>query len=357
MQRFFAWMLFLLFFGTLAPDAAVASVVSGETSVADEVDSLKSRVSTWDRILSALPEVSGYVQTGYEYSETSSTFYIKRVRLSLGGELFRGLSYRVQAEFAGSPKLVDAYLQYGPFEQLNVRLGEYKVPFSIENTEYAPLKFEFIEYPMALQRLMGFDEPIGTETFRATGRDMGATLYGGFFKRDGYCIVNYDLGVFNGSGLNVNDSNRSKDVVARLTVKPFSGLQLSGSYYWGEYGSDYLGRERYGVGACYDRNSFMLRGEWIGGTTGLPAGGNVQSRGWYVAGGWRATRTLMPVVRYDTYLADASARDTRQTNYTAGAVWQPVRRLRCQFNYTYEDHADPGVSSRNVVSLMLTGIF
>lgn len=49
---------------------------------------------------------------------------------------------------------------------------------------------------------------------------MGAQLFGGFFKRDGYSILNYNFGVFNGEGLNVKDKNKSKDIVARLTVKP-----------------------------------------------------------------------------------------------------------------------------------------
>ena len=49
----------------------------------------------------------------------------------------------MQIEFCG-PKIVDAYIRYRPFEQLNFQLGEYKLPFSIENTDYVPLKYEFI---------------------------------------------------------------------------------------------------------------------------------------------------------------------------------------------------------------------
>ena len=33
-------------------------------------------------------------------------------------------------------------------------------------------------------------------------------LFGGFFKRDGYSILNYNFGVFNGEGLNVKDKNK-----------------------------------------------------------------------------------------------------------------------------------------------------
>lgn len=339
-----------------AQETASVRPACGEPSVAElsaRIDTLQARTSAWDRILARLPEISGYVQTGYEWSETASTFFIKRVRLNLTGDIAPKLDYRVQIEFCG-PKIVDAYLRYRPFDELNVQLGEYKIPFSIENTEYVPLKYEFIEYPLPLRKLMGFNDVCGLS---ATGRDMGAMLYGGFFRRKGYSVVSYNVGVFNGEGLNTRDRNRSKDVVARLTLRPLRGLQIAGSGYWGEYGADYLRRVRYGAGVCYDDGPVVLRGEWICGTTGLPSGGELESDGWYAVAGWRATRTLMPALRYDTFRENSSERSTRQTNYTAGFVWQPVKYLRCQLNYTYEAYASRSAADRNVVSLMLTGIF
>lgn len=306
-----------------------------------------------------LPKISGYVQLGYEFGDELSDFYIKRVRLDLAGAILPKLGYRIQLEFA-SPKIVDAYLEYKPLRQLNLKVGEYKIPFSIENTVYVPLRFELIEYPLALRRLMGFDDVCG---LAATGRDMGATLYGHLFERDGEALLSYDLGVFNGEGINTRDRNLSKDLAARLTLRPLRGLQIAASYYWGEYGTEYLRRVRYGAGICYDRGPVVLRSEWIGGETGLPApegprdGGLLESRGWYALGGWRATPTLMPVVRYDTFLENTSSDATRQTNWTAGLLWQPVRFLRCQLNYTYEHYATRDAASRNVVSLMFSGIF
>ena len=309
-------LLSLLPFGAFAGEPAPASA-AGEPTVAElsaQLEALKARTSTWDKIAARLPRISGYVQTGYEWSETSSTFFIKRVRLNLAGDIAEKLDYRVQIEFCG-PKIVDAYIRYRPFEQLNFQLGEYKLPFSIENTDYVPLKYEFIEYPLSLRRLMGFNDVCGLS---ATGRDMGAMLYGGFFNRKGYSVLGYNFG---------------------------------------EYGSDYLKRVRYGAGACYDEGPLVVRAEWICGTTGLPAGGELDSDGWYAVGGWRVTPSLMSVVRYDTFLENSSESASRQTNYTAGVVWQPVKYLRCQLNYTYEDYASRAAANRNVVSLMLSGIF
>lgn len=359
-----------------APVPASAAASAAETpsleSLAAEVAALKAHSAAHTARLDRIPRISGYVQAGYEWSDESSSFFIKRVRLDLRGALARTLDYRVQLEFASSPKIVDAYLHYKPFRQLNFKLGEYKIPFTIENTDYVPLKFELIEYPLALQRLMGFAEPIGGryvggvmqggETLKDTGRDMGLTLHGSFFPCGERALLSYDVGVFNGAGINLRDNNRSKDVVARLTLRPVRGLTLSGSWYGGEYGADYLERQRVSAGVCYDRGRGVVRGEWIGGRTGYAAteeyaAGTFDSSGWYVLGGVRLTPTLMPVVRYDTLLPDTASADSRQTNWTAGILWCPVRPLRCQLNYTYEHYAAPGMTDRNVVAVMLTGIF
>lgn len=362
--------------GASAPDPASAAAPAAEIpsleSLAAEVAALKAHSAAHTARLDRIPCISGYVQAGYEWSDESSSFFIKRVRLDLRGDIARKLDYRVQLEFASSPKIVDAYLQYRPFRQLNFKLGEYKIPFTIENTDYVPLKFELIEYPLALQRLMGFAEPIGGryvggamqggETLKDTGRDMGLTLHGSFFPCGERALLSYDVGVLNGAGINLRDNNRSKDVVARLTLRPVRGLTLSGSWYGGEYGADCLERQRVSAGVCYDRGRGVVRGEWIGGRTGYAAteeyaAGTFDSSGWYVLGGVRLTPTLMPVVRYDTLLPDTASADSRQTNWTAGILWHPVRPLRCQLNYTYEHYAAPGMADRNVVAVMLTGIF
>lgn len=350
-------LLFLLLQGVRAGE--LADTVSGASDLrmarlAAEIDSLKARATGWERFRSALPAISGYVQAGYEMSEDHSTFFVKRVRLTLAGEITSTLDYRIQLEFA-SPKVVDAVLRYRPFKALNLQLGEFKIPFSIENTVYVPLKYEFIEYPMALRRLMGFSDVSG---LYSTGRDMGFMAYGDFLRCGGGHLIHYNIGVFNGEGINTRDRNRSKDVVARLMLCPLAGLQLAGSGYWGEYGPDYLRRVRYGAGACYDRGPVVLRWEYICGTTGrTTSGGPMSSDGWYGVGGWRVIPELMAVCRYDTFHENHEDRSTRQTNYTAGLLWVPLQRLRCQLNYTYENYTSSATTNRNVVAVMLTGIF
>lgn len=247
---------------------SLPSDLSDPSALSDPTTGLAERLSAWERIRARLPRISGYLQLGYEWLEhTSSEFFIRRVRLDFHGDLAPKLDYRFHVELV-SLRLLDAYLRYRPFDQLNLQVGEFKIPFSIENTEYPPTRFEFIDYPMALVRLMGFNDICG---LTATGRDLGAQLYGGFWRREGRHLLCYNLALFNGEGVNAADRNRSKDFVARLTLRPMDGLQVSGSWYWGEYGEHSRKRVRYAAGACYDRGRFMLRGEYLLGVTGLPA--------------------------------------------------------------------------------------
>lgn len=351
--------LFLSAFLLLGGLVSAQTPATGDSGPA-EVQALESpegepetRTTAWQKIAARLPRLSGYVQAGYRYSDDASEFLVKRVRLSLAGDISPKFDYKIQFEFR-KPQLLDAFIRYRPFRQLNVRVGQYKVPFSIENTECSPTRMELIEYPLVLQKLMGSGDICGLSS---SDRDLGASLCGGFFKRDGYCIVNYDLGVFNGEGINTRDANKSKDLAARLAIRPVEGVLLSGSYYRGEYGDAHLQRERYAAGISYDRGAVVVRSEWIGGVTGMAdTGGSMTSDGWYVTAAWRAPRRLMFVARFENFTPDTARRSaTRQNNYTAGVAWSPVQYLRCQFNYTYEDYA--AVAGNNVLSLMFTGMF
>lgn len=266
-------------------------------SLQARIDRLERRADRWDRLRSRLPEFSGYVQLGYEYDGNTSSFLIRRAQFALAGSLLPSLHYNVRLEFA-SPQILDACLDYRPLQALNLRVGEFKVPFSIENTAYPPTKIEFIHYPMALLRLMGFADLCGLSS---TGRDMGLVLHGSFLPRDGYNLLHYDVGVLNGEGINTWDRNSSKDFVARLSVHPVQGLTLSGSYYWGEYGPDYRRRVRYGAGVCYDRGAVVVRS----GSAGRPMspgairslyGGSIAAAGTSWAAGAQPARSCRSCV-------------------------------------------------------------
>lgn len=308
-----------------------------------------------DRILSRLPRISGYLQLGYEWSDDASTFFVKRARVDFQGDISPKIDYRLQLEFA-SPKIVDIYLRYKPLEALNVQVGQFKVPFSIENTHYVPLKYEFIEYSMAVCRLMGFTDVCGVN---ATGRDLGAQLYGGLIDRDGYSILNYNVGVFNGrrdqhQGQEQEQGRRGAvdgSTPARTLLR---GILLLGRSRRRLRPTHALRRRR-----MLRRRTLDRRGEYIAGRTGIVSpdvAAPFDSRGYYAMAACWVTPKWLPAARFEQFDEVAGRSAARQTNYTAGVTWQPFKHLRCQLNYTYEQYGGTN-PDRNVVKAMLTGIF
>ncbi len=339
-----------------APTPTTSEATDAPTleSLTAEVDALKKKATAWEKIRAHLPRFSGYIQLRYDWSENKSDFSIKRARLDLKGDIISKIDYRMQIDFANSVKLVDAFINYKPFNEFKIKLGQFKIPFSIE-TDFSPNKLEFTDYALPLRKLMAYSDVSG---LKASGRDLGLEIHGGFLRQDdGRDLIGYDVAVLNGQGINTSDANKSKDIAARLMLRPVAGLTVSGSYYRGEYGKGHLLRQRYSAGVSFDRNRWVARGEWFGGRTGTDEGSRFDSDGWYAVVGFRATKTLMPALHCESFTENTDIRsETCQTNYGAGLVWQPIKYLRCQLNYNWQD-MPKGVEDSNAVVVMVTGMF
>lgn len=297
-------------------------------------------------------KLSGYLQGGFSWdSDAGSTFYLRRARVSLTGDFAKEkFDYRLQVDMAGSPKICDLYFRYKPLNELNVQLGQYKLPFSLENELYGPTKFEFIEYSYLTTYLVRNDGRF--DGIKATGRDMGLQLYGGFIERDGYSIINYNVGVFNGSGINNKDNNRSKDVVARLIIKPIKGLSISGSYMYSETNVEldkYMKAPRWSVGAIYDVRHWIARTEFAQANFG----GNI-TNAFYALAGYHFEKPWTVVARYEFINDELHTLDHQRI--TLGGVYKPYKFLRLQLNATYEMNA---LSKKNTFggNLMVSAIF
>ena len=96
------------------------------------------KVETVDGAFSA--QIFGRLQTDAAwYREDKSNLgggtEIRRVRLGLKGTLFNIWDYKTQFDFAGNTLTVkDAYLRYTGFSPVNLTVGNFKEPFSLEDT-------------------------------------------------------------------------------------------------------------------------------------------------------------------------------------------------------------------------------
>lgn len=299
-------------------------------------------------------KLSGYIQGGFEWNEASdpeTSFYLRRARVSLSGTAAKEkIDYRLQVDMANSPKICDFYFRYKPLNELNIQLGQYKLPFSLENELYGPTKFEFIEYSYLTTYLVRSNKAF--DGISATGRDMGVQLYGSFLARGGYSIINYNVGVFNGAGINTKDNNSSKDFIARLIVKPIKGLSISGSYMYSEteFGSkEYMKSPRWSVGAIYDVRHWIARAEFAQ----ADFGGN-KTNAFYALAGYHFEKPWSVVARYEFIRDDYNTMN--EDRVTIGGVYKPFKFLRLQLNYSYTMNARIE-KNFNGVNLMVSAIF
>ncbi len=316
-----------------------------------------------------MPRISGFVQGMYQANLSDegelndNTLRMRRVRLSVDGNLSKTVSYKIQGDFTRSPMLVDAYVKYKPCREFAIQLGQFKTPFTIESP-INPVNLEIFDYGEAVQQLGGYKDVCGVG---ALGRDLGLMATGSLFPVEGeegykYSIVDYSIGVFNGNGANNLDNNNSKDLVGRLDVHPgLKEITLSGSYYYGKYTKDEnidCTRNRWAAGAQYNDGKFVLRGEYIGGKTGISdvttANPYYNSNGYYGVVGYNfqaGEQKIMPVLRYEHFTKDASIVNGGTNWYTAGINYWPLKSVNCKLDYSLIQK-EAGGNSHRVVAMV-----
>ena len=192
--------------------------------------------------------IGGWMNIQYDYEQQlnnegelvtdKNTFNVRRARLDFKGNINKNLEFRVQADMAGSPKLVDGFVKVKLTKYFNIQAGQFKIPFTFENPQ-SPLTLEGVEYAQVISKLSGYSDISGVTTYSG-GRDVGLMIYGDLFhfEREGkeIPILTYKLGLFNGNGMNKTDANTLKDIAGSIEVCPgVKGLMFATSYYDGNY--------------------------------------------------------------------------------------------------------------------------
>ena len=339
-----------------------------------------------------MPKISGFVQGMYQANLSDkgdlidNTLRMRRVRLSVDGNLSKTVSYKIQGDFSRSPMLVDAFIKYKPCREFAIQVGQFKTPFTLESP-INPVNLEIFDYGESVQQLVGYKDVCGVG---ALGRDLGIMATGSLFPVKGeegikYSIVDYSIGVFNGNGANQLDNNNRKDIVGRLEVHPgLKDLTLSGSYYYGLYkgssdpsvleeGKTNFGhgvRNRWTAGAQYNDGKLVLRGEYIAGKTDYQLGyfdGEIgelaiqdcflKSNGYYGVVGYNfalgkdKSQKLMPVLRYEHFAKDANIEKGGTNWYTVGLNYWPLKSVNCKLDYSLVQK-EAGDNSHRVVAMV-----
>ena len=340
------------------------------TVVSISAEELESQETSGDKATIEVPawvkniKFSGYGMLQYQGTDQdgaeSNTFNLRLARFILDGKIgdfdWRAQIQGTNVKGPGEPtvQLVDLYAEWRKYPEFKIRAGQFKRAFTYENPTH-PITQGWRAYADVINNLSGFGDRTGEKS--SGGRDIGVQFSGDLFPNaEGRRLLHYQVGVYNGEGINMKDKDNKKDIIGGLWVMPIKGLRI-GAFGWtgtrGEmtstyhYLEEYLDannetktrlksesltvqsarKNRYALSAEYSQGEYMFRAEYL---HSQGCGSNLnfgdKADGWYVFG-------IVPVIksklhakaRYQCYRQDKSWNshelvDSDKNKYTYGGA-------------------------------------
>ena len=304
---------------------------------------------------------SGYGMLQYQGEDTegahTNSFNLRLARFILDGKIgdfdWRAQIQGTNVKGPGEPtvQLVDLYAEWRKFPEFKIRAGQFKRAFTYENPTN-PITQGWYAYAMVINNLSGFGDRTGEKS--SGGRDIGIQFSGDLFPNaNGRRLFHYQIGVYNGEGINEKDKDNRKDIIGGAWVMPISGLRI-GAFGWTGTRGNMLDpvtgvtrsvkKNRYAISAEYDKDEYTFRAEYLHsqGWGAAKAGNNVReidyskgdkADGWYVFG-------IVPVVksklhakaRYQTYRSQKEWA-TSKTMYEVGLNYYFTKNLQLNVEY------------------------
>jgi len=340
---------------------------------------IKEKQKTFGVLSSRNISIGGYSQVRYQSLQEKGKadgFDVRRARLDIKGNFSPEWEYRLQTDFAISPKLIDAYFVYKPYDSFKITGGQFLIPNSLESTT-SDNTLETIDRAQVSGLVGRNKDAIGDQN----GRDIGLQVSGSLFQTSSNrFLLDYYLGYFNGQGINKGDLNESKDVAARLVSHPFTFLDFGVSYSNGydnwetkaAKAATYTGnvlttaptnaintnnvQNRIGADVAINYNNFSLRAEYLQAQQGTyVVSGKTKDLlkdGWYAQVGYFALpKKLQFVVKYDTF--DPTKNNPKNditTFYTLGANLFPNSFVKFQVNFKHKSEEGFSINKDEIVA-------
>ncbi|MBQ9533310.1 MAG: porin [Prevotella sp.] len=286
-------------------------------------------------------KLSGYGMVQYQAEDKEgaeqNSFNLRLVRIALDGKIQDDWYWKMQLQVNGntstlgsSPRIVDAFAEWQKYSYFKVKAGQFKRPFTFENPMH-PITQGFMSYSQNVSKLAGFSDRTGEQA--SNGRDIGVQVQGDFLPNaSGRNLLHYQIGVFNGEGINKKDADERKDVIGGAWVMPIEGMRI-GAFGW--TGSrNHVSKNRYALSAEYVKNDWTFRTEYI---HSQGYGANIadgdKADGWYAL-------CIAPVIekklhvkaRYDCYRNEKEM-GTSKTYYEIGADYLFNKNLQLNVEY------------------------
>lgn len=295
----------------------------------------------------------GYGLFMYRYSDVAPIKHNAEARvifLSMRGELTKNIKYFILAEFV-KPRPYEFYAEWTPANEFNFRAGQMKTPLSLEN-QMSLTDIEGILNTRSVSALIGMGDDVQAKQngLNNTGRDVGVLAYGNLFKTQTHDLLEYKVGLYQGTGINTSENNNSKDFAANLMLQPVKGFRIGGGAYFGEAryaaSSGLLDanhvRNRWIVSSDYRSERIYARAEWITANDGGISKEGLHGMGMY----YFVPKKLNAFAKVD-YLNQNKDINSEVIDYTLGVNYHFYGPCRLQLNYTYSDYSKNWVANNS----------
>ena len=307
--------------------------------------------------------VSEYPERSLSPGKANNSIDIVRALLFASGKLGANnqFGYMLMFDFGPGAKMYELYGEWLPSKAINVRLGQFKTPFTIENP-MSLSRIETINPSRSVSIMSGSTGDFNQweedgKPVNKTGRDAGLQLYGSLFPADNFYRLEYYAGLFNGAGMNTKDNNNHKDFIGTAYFNPSKEFKLGGSFYSGKYPQYMLFRlkgnslsiNRWTVGAEYKGAQFCSRAEYIQSTDG-----DLKREGYYGLFMWKYIPDKWEFVgKYDYYNSNVLFDKNPIHDVTLGVNYYFAYLSRIQLNYIYTDNQAVGKNNALAVQLQV----
>jgi hypothetical protein len=343
-------------------------------------------------------KLSGYAMTQYSYTDEegakANSFNLRLIRLSLDGRVANDFYWKLQfqangntANQGGSPRIVDAFAEWQKYDFARIKVGQFKRAFTFENPMH-PITEGFYTYAQAINKLAGMSDR--TNEHSSNGRDIGVQLQGDFLKNsNGRNLLHYQIGVYNGQGINKKDVDQQKDIIGGLWVMPIKGMRIGAFGWTGSYarkgkwteinattgdeeaheGTRRLQKRRYAFSAEYLTNDWTFRTEYIH-STGYAfaksandkeneSNANINAALGDKADAYYAA-VIAPVIkkklyakaRYDLYRSTAEWNSARSL-YEVGMNYEFNKNIQVNFEYAFVNDRNKADKNSNMIDVQL----
>ena len=333
---------------TLADEPVATTAEVQETTEATQAEEKpKIELPAWVKNIT----FSGYAMLQYQGQDPegnhSNSFNLRLARFILDGKIgdfdWRAQIQGTNATGPGQPtvQLVDLYAEWRKYPEFKIRAGQFKRAFTYENPTN-PITQGWRGYADVINKLSAFGDRTGERS--SGGRDIGIQLSGDLFPNaNGRRLFHYQIGVYNGEGVNQKDMDNRKDIIGGVWVMPIKGLRIGAFGWTGSRGgmldpltgqTRSIEKNRYALSVEYDLNEYTFRAEYIHsqGWGAKSPGNNVReiyyengdkADGWYVFG-------IVPLIKGKLHAK------ARYQTYRNKKEWgSSVNQVECGLNYYF----------------------